>query len=130
MLKSGDIINGILQFNQNFTVVSDKNYARIAIGSSNNTFSFVNDDFRCIILVDQNIIDEEESPFLNRFEKHIISFEYLLSKELINESGELIPTIKGGRLRFETEAERTSTTTTPIRIFGSASLISAGTIVS
>ena len=32
-------------FNQNFTVVSDKNYARIAIGSSNNTFSLVNDDF-------------------------------------------------------------------------------------
>jgi len=69
-------------FNQNFTVVGDKNYARIAIGSSNNTFSLVNDNFKCIVLVDQNQIDKEEAPFLNRFEKHIISFEYLLKEEL------------------------------------------------
>ena len=69
-------------FNQNFTVVGDKNYARIAIGSSNNTFSLVNDNFKCIVLVDQNQIDNEEAPFLNRFEKHIISFEYLLKEEL------------------------------------------------
>ena len=68
-------------FNQNFTVVSEKNYARIAIGSSNNTFSLINDDFKCIVLVDQNKIDNEEAPFLNRFEKHIISFDYLLKEQ-------------------------------------------------
>ena len=33
-------------FNQNFTKVSKKNYARIAIGSSTNTFSLVDDGFR------------------------------------------------------------------------------------
>ena len=69
-------------FNQNFTIVSEKNYARIAIGSSNNTFSLVNDNFKCIVLVNKKTIDEEEEPFLNRFEKHIISFEYLLREEL------------------------------------------------
>ena len=73
-------------FNQNFTVVSEKNYARIAIGSSNNTFSLVNDDFKCIVLVDQNVIDTEEPPFLNRFEKHVISFEYLLTVEMSKEA--------------------------------------------
>ena len=69
-------------FNQNFLVVSEKNYARIAIGGTNNTFSFVNDGFKCIVLVDQSLIKYEDAPFLNRFEKHIISFEYLLKDDL------------------------------------------------
>ena len=69
-------------FNQNFTVMGNKNYARIAIGTSNSTYSLVNDGFKCIILVDQNSIDKEEPPFLNRFEKHIISFEYLLPRKI------------------------------------------------
>ena len=69
-------------FNQNFTEVSKKNYARIAIGSSTNTFSYVNDNFRCIVNVDDDQIEQEEPPFLNRFEKHIVSFKYLLKPEL------------------------------------------------
>ena len=69
-------------FNQNFTVMGNKNYARIAIGNSNSAYSLVNDGFKCIILVDQNSINKEEPPFLNRFEKHIISFEYLLPKKI------------------------------------------------
>ena len=81
-------------FNQNFTVVSEKNYARIAIGSSNNTFSLVNDDFKCIVLVDQNIIEKEEAPFLNRFEKHIISFNYLLKEDLSNSADDIYKMIE------------------------------------
>ena len=73
-------------FNQNFTEVSKKNYARIAIGSSNNAFSFVHDNFRCIVNVDEDLVNEEEPPFLNRFEKHIVSFEYLLNNESKKES--------------------------------------------
>ena len=72
-------------FNQNFTVVSNKNYSRLAIGSNTNTFAYVNNDFRCIVSVDIDQIGNEEAPFLNRFEKHIISFEYLLNEELIKE---------------------------------------------
>ena len=73
-------------FNQNFTVVSHKNYARIAMGSTNNTFSLVDDGFKCIVLVDEKDLDKQDTPFLNRFEKHIISFEYLLKKEYIDEA--------------------------------------------
>ena len=69
-------------FNQNFTKVSNKNFARIALGSSNNALSQVHEDFKCIILVDENEIEKEEAPFLNRFEKHILSFESLLSPEI------------------------------------------------
>ena len=73
-------------FNQNFTVLGNKNYARLAVGSTTNTFSFVNNNFRCIVNVDINQIDNEEAPFLNRFEKHILSYEYLLSNELLDEA--------------------------------------------
>ena len=76
-------------FNQNFTEVSKKNYARIAIGSSTNAFSFVDNNFRCIVNVDYDQIQQEEAPFLNRFEKHIVSFEYLLDKKLIEQSNDI-----------------------------------------
>ena len=76
-------------FNQNFTVVSKKNYARIAMGSTNNTFSLVNDGFKCIVLVDEQTIEKEEAPFLNRFEKHIISFEYLLKDDFKDEAAKI-----------------------------------------
>ena len=72
-------------FNQNFTILGNKNYARLAVGSNTNTFAYVNNDFRCIVTVDIDVINNEEAPFLNRFEKHIISFEFLLNKELIKE---------------------------------------------
>ena len=76
-------------FNQNFHEMGNKKFARIAIGSSTNTFSLVDNNFRCIVNVDEKIIDEEEPPFLNRFEKHIISFEYLLKQDLIKKSIEI-----------------------------------------
>ena len=81
-------------FNQNFTKVSNKNYARIAIGSSINNFSLVNDNFRCIVSVNTEQIEEEETPFLNRFEKHIVSLEYLLDNEMIEESKNIYKQLK------------------------------------
>ena len=78
-------------FNQNFSQVSNKNYARIALGYTTNAYSLVDDNFRCIVNVDEDKISKEEPPFLNRFEKHIISFadlindnEKKLSEEIYN----------------------------------------------
>ena len=73
-------------FNQNFTEVGKKNYARIAIGSSNNAFSYVHEKFRCIVNVDENQLNNEEPPFLNRFEKHILSYDNLLIEIFKEES--------------------------------------------
>ena len=81
-------------FNQNFTKAGEKNFARIAIGSSTNTFSLVNDDFRCIVSVNYEQIDQEEAPFLNRFEKHIVSLDYLLSDNLKLESLKIFGKLK------------------------------------
>ena len=76
-------------FNQNFTAIKGKNYSRLNAGNSANIFSLVDDKFRCIVNVDIDKIDGEESPFLNRFEKHILSFEDILSEENISLSKEL-----------------------------------------
>jgi len=43
-------------------------------------------NFRCIVNVDIEQIENEEAPFLNRFEKHILSYEFLLCPALIQES--------------------------------------------
>ena len=51
-------------FNQNFTFVSKKNYSRIAMGSTNNIFSLVNDGFKCIVLVNEKDLEQEKGFFL------------------------------------------------------------------
>ena len=87
VLKDLDYIYPALYdlLNQNFTVVSNKNFARISISVSN-TYYFVNDNFKCIIIVDDDKIQDQETPFLNRFEKHIALFEGLLSDDLVKEA--------------------------------------------
>ena len=70
-------------FNQNYTEVSGKKYARIALGYTNNSLSEVNDNFRCIILLDGDEIKNQDPPFLNRFEKHILSFDYFIKENQI-----------------------------------------------
>ena len=82
-------------FNQNFTVISNKNYSRLAVGSNTNTFAYVDKDFRCIVNVETSKLDQEEAPFLNRFEKHIMSFEYMMDEGLIREAEKIKNTIDG-----------------------------------
>ena len=86
MLQSFDYIYPSLYdlFNQNYTEIGGKKNARIALGTSNNSSSFVNDNFRCIILLDSDEIKNQDPPFLNRFEKHILSFDYLIDKKYSN----------------------------------------------
>ena len=81
-------------FNQNFTVVANKEYARLAVGSTSNSYSLVNPNFRCIINVNINDMDKQEIPFLNRFEKQMITYDYILSKELIDESNRIKDILK------------------------------------
>ena len=68
-------------FNQNFTVISKKKTCKIAIGTTTNITCSVHDDFRCIVLVDEQQLADQEPPFLNRFEKQIVSWESILSDQ-------------------------------------------------
>ena len=73
-------------FNQNFRKVGESEYARIALGDSNTQNYIINDNLKCIILLDKNEINKQDPPFLNRFEKHFITFKYLLNDKLIDTS--------------------------------------------
>jgi len=76
-------------FNQNFRRVGDSNYARIALGNSNTQNYRVHDQFRCIVLLDRNEIEKQDPPFINRFEKHHLDFEKILSEKQIKLSQEI-----------------------------------------
>ena len=69
-------------FNKNFYQIENSEYTRIFIDSSTFERHIVNKNFRCIILLEKNEIDKFNKSFLNRFEKHLISFESLLSEKL------------------------------------------------
>ena len=99
ILRDLDMIYASLYdlFNQNFTCMGDKRFARIAFETARIS-SEVNKDFHAIVIVGQNQIDslKLDPPFLNRFENHIINFQMLLDKrdieiaQHINEFIELI----------------------------------------
>ena len=99
ILKDLDMIYASLYdlFNQNFTVMGDKQFARIAFEYSKIS-SEVNKNFHVIIIVDNNKIQELklDPPFLNRFEKHLINFRMLIKekdKEIANKINEYIAII-------------------------------------
>ena len=77
-------------FNQNFIKTGNRNYAKISLGYSKTHTYYVNDNFKCVVLLDSNEIENQDPPFLNRFEKHIVSFDFLLSgkKDYIKKSQE------------------------------------------
>ena len=70
-------------FNQNFSEINGNKYAKISF-SNNQSTSIVNNGFKVIVLVDDEMITYEDKPFLNRFEKHIISFENILLPKYVD----------------------------------------------
>ena len=83
ILKDLDMIYPSLYdlFNQNFTIMGEKKFARIAFEYAKIS-SEVNKDFHVIVLVNNNQIKnlKLDPPFLNRFEKHIINFNMILEE--------------------------------------------------
>ncbi|KAK3603848.1 hypothetical protein CHS0354_042856 [Potamilus streckersoni] len=82
ILKDLDSIYGSLydMLNQNYTVVGEKKYCRVALGPYSNPMCQVHDDFRCIVLVDESKMNLADPPFLNRFEKQNLKFADILSQ--------------------------------------------------
>ena len=81
-------------FNQNLQKYGNSSYARIVLDSTTNERHIVNKSFRCIILLEKDEVNEQDPPFLNRFEKHLMSFRYLLSEKQIIIAKELYEEIK------------------------------------
>jgi E3 ubiquitin-protein ligase RNF213 len=69
-------------FNQNYTIIGgNKRNCRIALGSVNNPMCLVNENFHCIIIINEEQLVNCEPPFLNRFEKYFLSFDSILSMD-------------------------------------------------
>ncbi|XP_046556922.1 E3 ubiquitin-protein ligase rnf213-alpha-like [Haliotis rubra] len=82
ILKDLENIYGSLydMLNQNYTIVGSKKNCRIALGAYSNPLCHVHDDFRCIVLVEEDKLDLSDPPFLNRFEKQYMKLTELLSQ--------------------------------------------------
>ena len=73
-------------FNQRFQCINDpkhgaRYYTNIAIGSHSKP-SRVHPNFQCVVVVKKSEVDLTPGPFLNRFEKYLISHGNLLEKIL------------------------------------------------
>ena len=78
-------------FNRSFIDLQGVKFARLGKSQS---LALVNDYFKIIVLVDKRNIPKEDPPFLNRFEKHIISFSNILSENLISLADEIYSILK------------------------------------
>ncbi|MCO5600108.1 hypothetical protein L7F22_054216 [Adiantum nelumboides] len=65
--------------NQHYTIVGGRKNCRIALGIYSNPMCYVHDKFRCIVIVDHDHILQLDPPFLNRFEKQILTYESILN---------------------------------------------------
>ncbi|CAB4010650.1 E3 ubiquitin- ligase RNF213, partial [Paramuricea clavata] len=86
ILRDLESIYGSLydMLNQNYAVVGNRKNCRVALGPYSNPMCQVNDGFRCIVLIDQHKVDYSDPPFLNRFEKQVLRFSDVLTKDQQN----------------------------------------------
>ena len=109
ILRDLESIYGSLydMLNQNYAVVGNRKNCRVALGAYSNPMCQVHDGFRCIVLIDQHKVDFSDPPFLNRFEKQLLRFSDVLTKDQQNVITELrrwvhkMCTIEGLELHFQ-----------------------------
>ena len=71
-------------FNKNFVIKDGKQYARICLGNYSEQHTPINRSFKVIIMVNKKYLDKVEPPFLNRFEKFLLSFSQLIDEKVKN----------------------------------------------
>ena len=64
-------------FNQRFTYIKNKKYTEISLGEMSDS-TYVNDGLKIIVLIKEDMVKEQDPPFLNRFEKYYASFDNIL----------------------------------------------------
>ena len=69
-------------FNKNFIIKDGKQYARICLGNYSEQHTPINRSFKVIIMVNKKYLDKVEPPFLNRFEKFLLSFSQLIDEKV------------------------------------------------
>jgi hypothetical protein len=64
--------------NKSYQTIRNKNYCRISVGHYNPK-CFVHPNFNCILNIMEDRLLDVDPPFLNRFEKHYLTFDQFLS---------------------------------------------------
>eukprot|EP00808_Paulinella_micropora_P029016 g81951.t1 len=84
ILKDLDTVYGSLydMLNQSYSYTGKQRNCRVALGAHNNPICRVHKDFRCIVLWNRDRLKEADPPFLNRFEKQVLSYSDLLKANL------------------------------------------------
>ncbi|CAG8725919.1 10832_t:CDS:2, partial [Acaulospora morrowiae] len=96
ILTDLEIIYGALYdlWNQNYIVYGSKDnpryFTRVALGAYANPMLYVNNTFRCILVLDEAKLQKADPPLLNRFEKQKMSIEDMLTDEQRGIVGTLI----------------------------------------
>ena len=78
-------------FNRNFVELNEKKFTYLG---KSQTKTLVNDNFKVIVYVDKENVPKEDPPFLNRFEKHILSINNILENNLIELANEIYSVLK------------------------------------
>ena len=71
-------------FNKNFIIKDGKQYARICFGNYSEQHTPISRSFRVIVMVNKKYLDKLDPPFLNRFEKMLLSFSQLIDENQKN----------------------------------------------
>ena len=91
VLSQLDPVYGSLydMLNQSYTLIGGKRLCRVALGAFSNPLCPVSDDFRCVVILDQDSVrdNDDDRAFLNRFEKQRLGFSSVIDanrKEMID----------------------------------------------
>ena len=85
--KFSNILSSLYElFNLNYIIKDGKKYAKISVGNTLEQFIEINDNFKVILLFDEEDVKNIMQPTASRFEKIKLKFSNLLTKEEIKRS--------------------------------------------
>jgi len=67
--------------NKSYQTIGLKNFCRVSVGAHSNPKCFVHPSFNCIVNIMEDKLTEVDPPFLNRFEKHYLTFNQFLTED-------------------------------------------------
>ena len=97
-------------FNQSFTYIKNKKFVEISLGEVSNS-CYVNDGLKIIVLIKDEMVKEQDPPFLNRFEKYYASFDNILDENGRNMADKILKYKKAlfgkkkGKMKYNFENE-------------------------
>ena len=105
VLKDLDIVYPSLYelFNRNFIELDGKKYTYLG---KSQTKTLINEDFKVIVCVNKENIIKQDPPFLNRFEKHILSIKNILDEKYIEFADSIFSVFKEIKILISNKSQK------------------------